>query len=282
MRTNLKLRSGLIGLWLGWQVESNWTHPLLYALLSLLRPISASLILIFMYVVVIGGDFSRPEFVHLFLGHTFFLFVGSLLLGISWTIHDDRDHYQMFRYIYLAPGGLYSYLLGRGGTRLLTSLVAVAVNLAVGVWVFRIPIHLDAIQPVYFAVALVTGLVATVFLGIFIAGFHLMTARHSFFIGEGLAGVFYLLCGCIYTLDVLPPWAQAIGKGLPFTYWLSALRRSLGFPEQSEALASLSMGEVLGLLLVITALVAVISHLFYKWMEMWALRTGRIDTVFNY
>ncbi|MCZ6688512.1 MAG: ABC transporter permease [Planctomycetota bacterium] len=277
-----KLTIAWIGLWLGWQVESNWTHPLFYAFLSAIRPISASLILIFMYYVVIGGDFSRPEFAHLYIGHTFFLFIGSLLMGISFTIHDDRDHYQMFRYLYLAPGGLYAYLIGRGGTRLLTTTFAVAVNLAVGIWFFRIPIGFETIHPVYFIISLVTGLVAIMALGILLAGFHIITSRHSFFLGEGLAGVFYLLCGCIYTLDVLPPWAQTVGKWMPFTYWFSALRRSLGLTELSQGLAGISLGGVVGLLVAFTLLLAVIAHYFYKAMERVALRHGKIDVVFNY
>ena len=276
------LRRGWVGLWLGWEIESNWTHPAFYMLLSVLRPISASLILVFMYLVVIGGDFATPQFAHLFIGHTFFLFVGSILFGISWTIFDDRDHYQMFRFIYMAPGGMYLYLLGRGGTRFAAATVAVMVNLIVGILLFKIPIRLETVHFGAFLSALTIGLLAPVFLGIFMAGIHLVTIRHAFFLGEGLAGVFYLLCGCIYTLDVLPPWAQTIGKALPFTYWFSAIRRSLGLQEMSGDLAAMSMGQLLGILAISTAALAVVGHLGFRMFERWALRTGKIDLVFNY
>ncbi len=44
-------RSFRIAAWLGWQVESNWTDPLLFAVYSLVRPLAGAAILVVMYSV---------------------------------------------------------------------------------------------------------------------------------------------------------------------------------------------------------------------------------------
>mgnify|MGYP001131698205 CR=1 FL=1 len=41
--------------WLGWLVESNWTDPFLFAIYSLVRPLTGVLLLFFMFVVLSGG-----------------------------------------------------------------------------------------------------------------------------------------------------------------------------------------------------------------------------------
>ena len=277
-----RLVSARIGAWLGWQVESNWTHPALYALLSLFRPLSASLILVFIYMVVAGGDTSTEMFAYLFVGQSFFLLVGSILFGVSYTIFLDRDMYEMFRYIYLTPGGMYAYLLGRSVTRIATAVVAVAINLALGVLVFDIQIPWAEVQWGALLLTLGLGVLVSVAIGIWLAGIHLVTARHAWFLGEGLAGLFYLICGCIYTLDVLPGWAQTVGKAMPFTYWFSAIRQSLGMNELSTDLIGRPLGGLIATLALMTVVIAVAAHIFYSAMEYIARRTGRLDMVFNY
>jgi hypothetical protein len=44
---------------LGWQIESNWTDPLLFAIYSVIKPVAASLILVFMYLVITRGKTGR-------------------------------------------------------------------------------------------------------------------------------------------------------------------------------------------------------------------------------
>ncbi len=48
--------------WLGWQIESNWTDPFLFAVYSIVKPLSGAAILVVMYTVITGGDFASPVF----------------------------------------------------------------------------------------------------------------------------------------------------------------------------------------------------------------------------
>lgn len=286
------LREGLTGLRtaarLGWQIESNWTDPFLFALYSIIKPISASLILVFMWLVVIRGRAGGAEagfFAYIYVGNAFYMYVYGVLFGISWAIIDDREHYEMLKYIYLSPIRIYTYLLGRGFARFIISTMAVIITLAFGVAVLKIPIYPAQIDYPFFLLSLFIGLGSIVCLGIILAGVCLITARHNWGISESVAGIFFLLCGVIYPLHVLPGWAQAIGKVLPPTYWLEAMRRAVLGPSISSfntALSSISNGSLLAILLGTTVALAIVSHLFFKAAEHRARKRGLIDQRTNY
>lgn len=284
-----RVREGFAGLRtaarLGWQIESNWTDPLVFAIYSIIKPIAASLILVVMYLVITGGQTQTEFFWYIYVGNAFYLFVGGVLFGISWAIIDDREHYEMLKYIYLSPIQIYVYLLGRGMARLLVSAISVVITLAFGALLLKVPLSIFAIDYPYLFGGLLLGLGGVVALGIILAGVCLITARHSWGISESVAGAFYLLCGVVFPLDVLPGWAQAIGRALPPTYWIEAMRRAvLGekIMGVSQVLGKFSEGSLMLVLLGTTAGLMIISHFMFKLAELRARRRGLIDQRTNY
>jgi ABC-2 type transport system permease protein len=270
---------------LGWQIESNWTDPLLFAIYSVIKPVAASLILVFMYLVITRGRTGTELFAYIYVGNAFYIFVGNVLFGISWVIHDDREHYEMLKYIYLSPVRIYIYLLGRGMAKLFISAISVAITLAFGALLLGVPLRITSIDYPYLFAGLSLGLGGIVAFGIILAGVCLITARHSGGISEAIAGAFYLLCGVVFPLDVLPRWARAIGLVLPPTYWIEAMRRAALGEEiagVSQILGRLSDGALLLVLLGTTLGLAALSHLFFQWAEQRARRRGLLDQRTNY
>ena len=98
--------------WLGWQIESNWTDPLLFAIYAIIKPLSSAAILVVMYSVITNGAFENPVFPYIYLGNAFYQYVGAVMNGISWAVIDDREHYRMLKYIYVAPVHIPTYLVG--------------------------------------------------------------------------------------------------------------------------------------------------------------------------
>jgi ABC-2 type transport system permease protein len=92
--------------WLGFQIESNWSDPIVFAVYALAKPLATSLILLAMYKVVIGGALSDPRFVALYVGNALYVFVNLLLVGLSWAVFEDREQYKMLKYVAAAPIGL--------------------------------------------------------------------------------------------------------------------------------------------------------------------------------
>jgi len=270
-------RSLKMAAWLGWQIESNWASPFLFAIYSIAKPIAGALILVLMYTVIAQGGVQHPLFPQIFVGNAFYIYVAMVLMGVSQAVHEDREHYGMLKYVYVAPLNVYTYLLGRGVAQASMATVAVLIMLFFGIIVLGIPMPPATIDWGMLFAAWLFGLVGLAFQGIFLAGISLITARHSFYIGDAVAGALYLLSGAVFPIDVLPRPLQLVGRALPLTYWLEALRRALLGTGAGELLTPLSDRVLLLILAGSMVLLAVLSVGFYRWAENRAREKGLID-----
>jgi len=267
---------------LGWAIESNWTDPFLFAIYSIVRPLTSSLILVVMYYVITRGKTGLDLFAYIYVGNTFFMYVYNVLFGISWVIHEDREHYQMLRYIYISPIKMYYYLFGRGIAKIIVTTIAVIITIAFGILVLKIPVHLLTVNYPLLFFSIAAGIFIITCLGILLAGITLVTAHHSFTLTEGMAGLFYLACGAIYPIDILPIWLQYLSKAIPLTYWLELIRRSVLGKSLSITLGSYSNFELILIMAVTTFILALFSHYVYRSIEHIARKHGRIDQLVNY
>ncbi len=126
-------RSFRMATWLGWKIESNWTDPFLFAVYSIVKPLAAAMILVVMYGVISQGQFGSPVFAYLFIGNAFYQYVGMVMVGVSWAIVDDREHYRTLKYLYVSPISIPFYLLGRGVSRIIITTFSVFIIMLVGV-----------------------------------------------------------------------------------------------------------------------------------------------------
>ena len=279
------IRSFRLATWLGWQIESNWTDPFLFAIYSIIKPVAGALILVLMYTIVSGGGQSEdPLFAYIFLGNAFYIYVGSVLMGVSWAVIDDREHYQTLKYIYTSPVRLVPYLLGRAMARVLTGTLSVLITLLFGVLFLDVPLHLGAIDWPLLAAAMSLGLPALAFLGLILAGITLRTARHAWRMGEAVAGALYLFSGAIFPLTILPRFLQPLGYVMPLTYWLELVRRALlaGTASEFSFLGTMSDGQLLAILAVITVLAAGVGLGIFHWCEQVARERGLFDRETHY
>jgi ABC-2 type transport system permease protein len=277
-------RSFRLSSWLGWQIESNWADPFLFAVYSLIKPLASVMILVVMYSIITDGDYASPMFTYIYLGNAFFIYVGQVMTGISWAVIDDREHYKTLKYIYLTPMHFPTYLMGRGVAKFLVASISVFVTLVVGVLFLHLQIDLAAVNWPLFIASLVIGVYMLAMLGLILASIMLIVAHHSFSVGDAVAGALYLLCGAIFPLEVLPPFLRFIGYLLPITYWLELIRRSVvgtvagAFP----TLQNLTDLQLLGILLALTIVFSLISIVTFKRCDHIARERGLIDVVTNY
>jgi ABC-2 type transport system permease protein len=281
-KTKENLRTIRIAGWLGWAMESNWTDPFLFAIYSIVRPLASSLILVVMYYVVTRGKTGMDLFAYIYVGNAFFMYVINVLFGISWVIHDDREHYQMIRYIYISPIRMYYYLFGRGIAKMILTTVAVIITIGFGMLVLKIPIDLLGVNYPLLIFSVIAGIFIITCMGILLAGITLVTAHHSWALTEGIAGLFYLACGAIYPIDILPIWLQYVSKALPLTYWLELVRRSVLGKSLSPTLSGFSNVELIAIMALTTLALALFSHYIYRSIEHVARKYGKIDQLTNY
>jgi ABC-2 type transport system permease protein len=277
-------RSFRMAAWLGWQIESNWTDPFLFAIYSFIKPISTAAILVVMYGIITQGDFGSPIFTYMYLGNAFYIYVGSVMAGVSWAIIDDREHYKTLKYMYVAPINIPMYLFGRGVAKFVVGSISVFITLVFGMLFLHLRIDLATVNWPLFFLALIIGVVMLAFMGLILAGVTLLIAHHVWFLGEAVAGALYLFSGAIFPLEVLPPAIRWIGYVIPITYWLELIRRAL-VGEVADAfptLQGLSNNQILAILVGLTLFFAVLSIFVFRWAEHRARERGLIDMVTNY
>ena len=267
---------------LGWAMESNWTDPFLFAIYSIVRPLASSLILVVMYYVVTRGKTGMDLFAYIYVGNAFFMYVFNVLFGVSWVIHEDRDHYQMIRYIYIAPIRMYYYLFGRGIAKMILTTVAVIITIGFGMLVLKIPVNLLTVNYPLLIFSVAAGIFIITCLGILLAGVSMVTAHHSYALTEGMSGLFYLACGAIYPIDILPVWLQYISRALPLTYWLELVRRAVLGKSISSTLGGYSDFQLILIMAVTTLALALFSHWIYRSIEYIARKYGKIDQLTSY
>lgn len=278
------LRSFIIAGWLGWQIESNWADPLLFAIYSILRPMAAVLILVVMYSVVTDGALTEPIFAYIYLGNAFYILVGQVITGVSWVVIDDREHYRTMRQLHTTPVDGYSYLLGRGVARLFVAGVSVFIVVVLGKILFKLPVSLATVNWPLFLLAIFVGIVSLAAVGLILGAATMMMARHYWSVGEAVAGALFLFSGAVFPLDILPSFLRPIGYIFPVSYWLELTRRAM-LGKQAVLFPTFerfSNGELLSILLAFCLALILVSTIFYRRALHRAKESGLIDMETSY
>jgi ABC-2 type transport system permease protein len=284
MQNSNFLRAFRTATWLGWQIESNWTDPLLFAIYSVVKPLASAAILVVMYSIITNGAFSNPLFAYMYLGNAFYMYVASVMTGVSWAVIEDREHYRTLKYIYVAPIDVPVYLLGRGVARFITASVAVFITIGAGILFFHLPVDLTRVDWPLFLLTLVIGVVMLAMIGLLLAGITLMIARHEGFVGEAVAGALYLFSGAIFPLTILPAILRPIGYLMPTTYWLELLRRAMvsDIAQTFPTLPEFNNLQLLGILTLLSLAFGVVSLAAFRYCDRMARERGLIDRTTNY
>lgn len=272
--TIARLRSAA---WLGWQVESNWADPVLFTIYIVARPLAGALILVAMYHAVRGPGTHDPLFVGFFVANAFHNYVNTVVVGMGWAIFEEREEYETLKYVYAAPIGIFTYLVGRSGVKFTLASISMLITLGLGWFALGVRWQWSVVQWPALALTMVLGLVSALFLGLLLAGWALVLPRAAMLVLEGVTVSLYLLCGVIFPIDLLPRVLQWVAMALPFTWWYEALRRFLLGKGSSALLAPLPDLALLGILAAVTVAGAMGSYRAYEALERRARRLGRLD-----
>lgn len=281
MAVNAVLRTIKQAIWVGWKVETNWADPLIFAIYYLVRPIAGLLIVGFIFIVgtmsTQGGALDPNYFAFMFVGNGFFVYVTQIMMTMSMLIHDDRSHYEVLKHIYLAPGSLSWYIIGRALNGVLNATISLALMLVFGTLIFhgllgvQIPINWLGVNFPLLTVTMFLGIACFIGLGFMLSAINIMTSKVQFMLSEYVSGILYLFGGVVFVPAVLPDWGQAISRGLPITYFLNSIRASILTQTASAADTDL-------LYLVITMIGTIAVGMFFFRFAMYkARRDGLID-----
>jgi len=270
--------------WLGWQLESNWADFAIFMIITVIRPLASLLIIVFMFRFALGPSASDKLMNFFFVGSTLYLFVYNVLFGISQVIFEDREHYEVIKYIYISPVNWYLYFIGRGAARFFVACVSAAVSLIAGLLFLPLKFDIALSSIPMLLTSFTLGILSIFFMGIIMCAFTLVMARHGNMMAESISGIFFISCGVIFPISALPDWVQKISAAIPISYWLEITRRLLsGMPETIDktwhgcTIASLLKTQALA-----TAVLFIVSAVFFNYMSALARAKGIVDRTTSY
>ena len=270
--------------WLGWQIESNWASPALFALYSIIKPLTSAAILVVMFGMVTQGNFASPAFAYMYIGNAFYMYVGAIMAGMAQSVVDDRERFQTLKSMYVAPVSIPMYLIGRGVARFLTTSLSVVITIGFGILFLHLQVSFGEVRWFLFIAALCIGIAMLAMMGLALASVVLTIAHGSWLVGEAVAGALYLFCGAVFPLDALPGWLRPAGYLMPVTYWLELVRRALvgNVAQQYPSLAGIGDEGLLTILIAMTLGLGIIAIITFRRCDHIARERGLIDRTTNY
>ena len=272
----------------GWKIESNWTDPVLFATYQVIRPLASLLIVAF--IVIIGASvgtsansvFYTTYLAWLIVGNAFYAFVLQIMLGMALLVFVDRTRYEVLKNIYISPGTLHPYVIGRGLVSVVNGLVSVVLTLLFSVFIFNgllhmnIPLNLLGVNVLMLVPAVILGIISLLAIGYMLSAANLVSNRTEFILGDSVSGIFFLLGGVIFPIALLPSYVQPISNILPITYLLNAVRESFGLLPSSNYAADL------GHLALTTLGALIIGIVVFRLAEQRAKKLGLFDRKSEY
>jgi len=262
---------------LGWKMDGNWAPPWVYLFIALLGPAASVLILVFMYLVILG-DSSETNFIAFMMaGSGVFVFVRFVLQGCGWAVVEDREHYKILRYIYIAPTPFIVQILGRSTGKTFIATVGAGLTILAGYLFLDIPFRPEGIDWLMFLGSAIVGLIGCFALGWILTGVMLLVDRMGWVMVEGVAGLLFLLSGAVIPLGTLPVFLANIGKILPITYWAELWRYALYGPGAALSLPGMKIPEIWQGLIITSVVTLILSFVWHSFADKIARKWGRIE-----
>ncbi len=271
----------------GWKIESNWTDPVLFATYQIVRPLASLLIVAFIVIIgasvgAAGSGFYNQYLAWLIVGNAFYAYVLQVMLGMAILVNVDRTRYEVLKNIYISPGTLHPYVIGRGLVSVVNGTVSVILTLVFSVLIFNgllhynIPLNLLQVSLPMLLPVVILGIIALLSIGYILCAISIVSNRTEFILGDAVSGVFFLLGGVIFPTAALPTWIQPVSKVLPITYFLDGVRASFGLPLTGQYLSDL------GFLFVTTIVTLALGIGLFRLAEQRAKKLGLFDRKSEY
>lgn len=270
------MRGFLAAMYVGFQIESNWTNKLRWALYLLAYPLGS-----FLTIMILYGVFGKTSELlpFAFYGNIFYWILTMVFFDMAFSVHDDREHYQTLKYVFLSQTSYRVYLCGRAATRYLMALAAVSVNLCWILPVFKLPLHPHwglLLAGIVFGYMLAAGL------GMCMASLFLVAIKLDVDVVDALFGGMFVLSGALFPPTAFPRVVAVIAEFIPISGWIEYMRRAISGRILSEYLSNLNVSQLFGRAALGAVAVFIAGSLLVAWGSRQAQRKGYIDITTAY
>jgi len=257
-------------LWVSYKIEANWTSIKNYLIYIIVRPTFTLLLMLFIFV---AARSNQQYGYFILVGQAFYNLVGSGIMGVAYTLWDDREHYKILKYIYILPIKLPFYLMGRGMYKYIEGILPLFVSFIIGSLIIQYPLSQLHVYWPLLVLNYLLGFVWILALGFLIASIMFFTTQYGWIVIESIMGSLLLFGNIIFPSSLLPFPLNVVSDLLPIKVWIDLNREiilgniNLEVYHQLEILALLSF-----------------AYLFVSWLllnlsDRIAKKNGLIDIV---
>jgi hypothetical protein len=280
MAVDRTFRAALASFTVGWKVEGNWTDPVLFVGFLIMRPLFTFFIGVFAYLFVgsVAGGFASDRLAYIVLGSALYIVPMALMRDLGWLVHDDREHYEALKHIYLASPSLSLYLIGRSLVSFLNAVLGMLVTVVAADVVTRYAFKMDLallgqVDLLGLAMAMALGYLAFTSMGFCMYGAGILSETAVFAFADGLPSLLLIIGGVLFPPTFLPWPSSALAYATPAYYYVELARESLQGSFQPSVLNGL----------VATSLTyAALFNLLFLYIRKVALKRGLLDRKSNW
>lgn len=255
-------------IWLSYQIEANWTSLPVYLAYLSIRPTFTLLLMLFIFVAVRGNP-SLGYFI--LVGQAFYNLVGSGIMGVAYTLWDDREHYRSLKYVYLSPNSFSIYLIGRGLYKFIEGIIPLSFAFFVGSLLIGFPIISLSPNWPLLVVNYFLGMVWIIAIGLMVASFLFFTTEYGWVAVESITGALLLFGNVIFPSNLLPFPLNEISNYIPIKYWMDINRMVI------KGASFSTIAQDFYFLLILSIIYLIVSLFLLKLCERVAKRKGLID-----
>jgi ABC-2 type transport system permease protein len=265
---------------MGWKVEGNWTDPVMFVGFLVTRPLFTFFVGVFAYLFIgsVSGSFTTDKLSYIILGSALFVIPTSLMRDLGWLVHDDREHYESLKHIYLASPNIRLYLVGRSLMSLADSVVGFAVTMLASSIVIQYVLKINVVlfANVDIPMLLLTfalGYLVFTSIGFCMYGAGILSETAVFAFADGLPALMVIVGGVLFPPQLLPAQVSWLAYATPAYYFTELARESLmGAPQLSMLLG----------LLATSAVYALVFNLAFVQIRRISIRRGLLDRKSNW
>jgi ABC-type polysaccharide/polyol phosphate export permease len=265
---------GLIAsVYIGIQVESNWTKKPLYLLYLFASPIASIFTVIIIYGML-GGNLKSDLFYFALFGSLFYYFLADTFFNTAFSVIDDREHYRVLKYIIDSKTKYYTYTLGRGVGKAILTLISITMNL---LWIIPVlKIHIS-FQLFPLIAGLSVGFVGALGLALAFSGYYLLSIRSETSLMDVLFGGLFLISGAMFSPTILPGFLKTLATYFPLTSTIEMLRFAFFGKHLSQFLAGTPFSQFFGLFLMTNLISFVVGFVLFELALKSAIKKGYLD-----
>jgi ABC-2 type transport system permease protein len=271
LKTPNLLKRMFASIWLTWLESSNWTNPLVYMGYVLVRPIFSTLIYGYIYLAfALYTDVWNTE-VALYVvgGSALYQFIVSGMSSVTWVVHEEREHYETLKYVYISHPNLQEYLVSRGLLGYALGLFLMAITILVGSAL--VGFRNFSLNVPLILVGTIMAVVWSSSLGALASAISLFSSEYGTVIAISFDSFLMIFGDVLFPSEKLPEWASWIAQALPLKDWMAMMRFAIfgiGTPDISTSILQQALK---------TAIIFLLSLVVFRSADVLIRKKGYID-----